>query len=115
MTFAAARLAIPSFPTDLDRGRPSLTGRIHLLFAVAAFASIAWAAAILPDRVGWTGLHGFLVVLGWIVVAGAAASGLALTPLLHKPTQPFLGSIQRVFYALTFLWFFVVSVKLALA
>jgi hypothetical protein len=50
MTFAAARLAIPSFPADLDRGRPTPTGRIHLLLAGAAFGSIAWAAAIFRPR-----------------------------------------------------------------
>jgi hypothetical protein len=115
MTFAAARLAIPSFPTDLDRGAPTPTGRIHILLAGAAFASIAWAAAILPDRVHWPGLHGFLVVLGWIVVAAAAACGLAMTRLLHKPTEPYFGAIERVFYAAMLLWFFVVSARLAYA
>src|SRR3954465_3398286 len=33
MTFAAARLLIPSFPTDLDRGRPTPTGRLHIALA----------------------------------------------------------------------------------
>ncbi len=115
MTFAAARLAIPSFPTDLDRSRPTLTGRIHLLLAGAAFASIAWAAAILPNRVHWPGLHGVLVVLGWIVVVSAVTCALAVTRLVRKQAEPYFGAIERVFYAATLLWFFVVSVRLALA
>src|SRR4051794_39455494 len=43
LVFAAARLAIPSFPTDLDRSRPTRAGRVHILLAGAAFGSIAWA------------------------------------------------------------------------
>ena len=115
MTFAAARLAVPSFPADLDRGQPTPTGRIHLVLDGVAFASIAWAAAILPDQVDWPGVHGFLVVLGWIIVAGAVAWALALTPLLHKRTAPFFGAIERAFYVAVLLWFFVVSVRLALS
>jgi hypothetical protein len=115
MTFAAARLAIPSFPADLDRGQPTPAGRIHLVLAGVAFGSIAWAAAILPDEVDWPGVHAFLVVLGWIVVAGGVACALAVTPLLHKRTEPFFGAIERAFYAAVLLWFFVVSVRLALA
>ena len=115
MTFAAARLAIPSFPADLDRGRPTATGRIHLLLAGAAFGSIAWAAAIFPDHVDWPGVHAFLVVLGWIVVAGGGACALAVTPPLNKRVEPFFGAIERAFYAAVLLWFFVVSVRFALA
>jgi Protein of unknown function (DUF998) len=42
LVFAAARLAIPSFPTDLDRAQRTRTGLIHILLAAVAFASIAW-------------------------------------------------------------------------
>jgi hypothetical membrane protein len=106
LTFAAARLLIPSFPTDLDRSRPTPTGRIHILLAGVAFASIAWCAAALPDRVDWPSLHGTLVVLGWIVVATAVASGLALT---IRVAEPYLGAVERLFYAATLVWFLVVS------
>jgi hypothetical protein len=103
MTFAAARLAGPSF-----------TGWIHTLLGGVAFGSIAWAAATLPDRVDWSGVHGLLVVLGWIVVAGAVACALAVT-LLRTRAAPFFGTIERAFYAVLLVWFFVVSVRLALA
>jgi hypothetical protein len=110
MTFAAARLLIPSFPTDLDRSRPTATGRIHLLLAGVAFASIAWCAAALPDRVHWANLHGTLVVLGWLVVATALACGLTV---LVRRAAPFFGLVERLFYAATILWFLVVSLHFA--
>src|SRR3954451_12538685 len=107
MTFAAARLLIPSFPTDLDRrSRPTPNGRIHILLAGVAFASIAWCAAALPDRVDWPGLHGTLVVLGWIVVVTAVASGLAMAVRI---AEPYFGAVERLFYGATLAWFFVVS------
>ena len=110
--FAAARLAIPSFPTDLDRGQPTRTGRIHVLLAGVAFASIAWAAAALPDTVDWPSVHGLLVTVGWIVVATAIACGLAMTRRLHATMEPFFGLIERCFYAAMITWFGVVSIHL---
>jgi hypothetical membrane protein len=108
LTFAAARLLIPSFPTDLDRSRPTGTGRLHLLLAAAAFASIAWCAAELPHRVDWPHLHGLLVVLGWIVIATAVACGLAAT-VLRRLAEPYFGLVERIFYAAMLVWFLVVS------
>ncbi len=112
VVFAVARLVIPSFPTDLDRGQPTRTGRIHTLLAAVAFAAIAWAAAALPDRVDWPGVHGLLVVLGWVVATTAIACGLAMTRLLHAFTEPFFGLIERCFYAAMITWFVVVAVYL---
>lgn len=112
VVFAVARLVIPSFPTDIDRGRPTRTGRVHILLAGVAFASIAWAAAALPDRVDWPSVHGLLVTLGWIVVATAVASGLAMTRPLHAVAEPFFGLIERCFYAAMLTWFVVVAVYL---
>jgi hypothetical protein len=113
LVFAAARLAIPSFPTDLDRSRPTRTGRIHIVLAGLAFGAIAWAAAATPDRVPWPdGTHDFLVALGWVVVAAAVACGLAMSSRLHAVTEPFFGLVERVFYLAVLVWFVVVSVKL---
>jgi hypothetical protein len=112
LAFAAARLAIPSFPTDLDRARPTRTGRVHILLAGLAFGSIAWASATLPDRVPWSGIHGLLVTLGWIVVATAIACGLAMSSALHTLTAPFFGLVERVFYVAMIAWFLIVAAKL---
>jgi hypothetical protein len=109
MTFACARLVIPSYPTDLDRGRPTGTGRVHILLAGAAFAAVAWCAAALPDRVDWPGLHGLLVVLGWVVAGAAIACGLAMTSVLRRVAEPVFGAVERVFYAALLIWLAVVS------
>jgi uncharacterized protein DUF998 len=107
IVFAAARLAIPSFPTDLDRTRPTLVGLEHLLLAGIAFAAIAWASAIASDRVHW--LHRFLVVEGWVIVVTAIACGVAMLRLLQPFTASFFGALERVFYAAVLVWLFVVS------
>ena len=62
-----------------DRGPEGLltltwTGRIHMLLAGTAFASIAVAASHLD----WTGKPDALGPLGWVVTATAIATGTAL-------------------------------------
>jgi hypothetical protein len=103
LVFAAARLAIPFFPTDLDRTRRTGTGVIHALLAAVAFGTVAWAAATLPDRAHWTGL----AALGWIVVATAIAMALSL-----RARVPYFGLVERLFYAATLAWLALVSVRL---
>lgn len=112
VVFAAARIAIPWFPTDLDRAQPTRTGRIHVLLAGLAFGSIAWAAASLPDRVDWPGVHGTLVALGWAVVVLAVACGLCMSRALHRATEPFFGLVERLFYAAMLAWLAVVAAQL---
>jgi hypothetical protein len=115
IVFAAARLAIPSFPADSDRSRPTAAGLVHvrglahILLAEAAFGSLGWCAAVLPGRVDWPGLHGLLAVLGWILAATAIAAGLALLPLLGRGAAPVLGVVERLFSAAMLAWLLVVS------
>ena len=94
IVFAAAQLAIPTFPAGLE----------HLLLAGIALAAAAWAALIAPDRVHW--LHGFLVVDGWVILAAAAACGVAL---LAPPIQRFSRALEPVFDAAVLVWLLVVS------
>jgi Protein of unknown function (DUF998) len=112
LVFAAARLVIPWFPTDIDRAAPTSTGRVHVMLAGVAFASVAWAAAALPGRVDWPGIHGLLVALGWVVVATAIVCGVAMTRMFHAAMEPFFGLIERCFYAAMITWFLVVSIRL---
>jgi ABC-type multidrug transport system permease subunit len=60
----------------------------------------------LPDRVDWPNLHRTLVVIGWMMAATAVACGLAV---LLRFATPFFGLLERLFYAVTLLWFLVVS------
>lgn len=112
VVFAVARILIPWYPTDLDRGHPTRTGRIHVLLAGLAFGSIAWAAAALPDRVDWPGIHGTLVALGWAVVVLAVACGLCMSRALHRATEPFFGLVERVFYVAMLSWLALVAIQL---
>ena len=109
VVFAAARFAIPWFPTDVNRLRPTRTGRIHILLAAVAFAAVAWAAAVLPNHVDWPTIEGLLRGLGWFVVISVVACALALTRALRVYATPWFGAIERVFYAAVLAWFFVVS------
>lgn len=95
--FAAARLAIPSFPTDLDRAHPTRTGRVHLLLAAVAFASIAVAAGNTPDQLVPHALR-------WAVVATSIATWLAIRLRLGL-----FGLVERLFYAAMITWFLWVS------
>ena len=112
VAFALARFAITRFPTDLDRGRPTAAGRIHILLAGIAFASIAVAAAKLPDAVrardGFAGHHQALVALGWGVVVTSVATGVAISRI-GRPLEPYFGLIERLFYVAMPIWFFVVA------
>lgn len=94
IVFAAAQLAIPTFPAGLA----------HLLPAGVASAAAAWAALIAPSRVHW--LHGFLVVEGWVILVAAVACGVAL---LAPPIRRFSWALERVFDAAVLVWLLVVS------
>lgn len=91
--FAVARLAIPSFPTDLDRTRPTRTGRVHLLLAAVAFATVAVAAGNTPDHLAPHALR-------WAVVATSVATWLAIRLRLRL-----FGLVERLFYTATIAWF----------
>jgi hypothetical protein len=111
LTFAAARLLIPSFPADADRGRPTTDGRLHILLAAVAFGSIAWCAVEVPDRVDLGRLDGVLVVLGWVVVGAAVVWGLAAARLVPRPTDPYLRLIDRLLDAALLTWFLVFGLQ----
>jgi hypothetical protein len=94
IVFAAARLAIPTFPAGLW----------HLLLAGVAYAAAAWAALVAPERVHW--LHGFLVVDRWVILVAAVACGVAM---LAPPIRRFSWALERVFDAAVLVWLLVVS------
>jgi hypothetical protein len=106
VVFAAARLAIAAFPTDLlGSERITPTGRVHLLLAAIAFASICWCACALRRA------DGGQPVLGYVASAGAVGTMLALRRV--PELRPVLGLLERIFYAAVVAWFFLVAVRLS--
>jgi hypothetical protein len=101
LVFAAARAAIAAYPTDLlGSGTVTRSGRIHLLLAAVAFASICWAAS--SDR--WE------PALGYVATAGAVGTVLAIRRV--PQLRPVLGLLERVFYVAIIAWFFVVESRI---
>jgi hypothetical protein len=107
--YGVVRLLIAGFMTDREpEGLRSLTrtGRIHVLLAGTAFASIAVAASHLD----WTGKPGALGPLGWAVTVTAIATGTALVvPPIRRAA---LGLIERTHYAAAITWLIAVSASI---
>src|SRR5436190_8070314 len=104
--YGVVRLLVSGFMTDRDpEGLRSLTrtGRIHILLAGTAFASIAVAASHLE----WTGKPAVLGPLGWLVTATAIATGTAM--VVAPIRRVALGLIERTHYASAITWLIVVA------
>jgi hypothetical protein len=114
--YAASRIAISIFPTDLDGAAVTPRGRVHLALAAAAFAAIAFAAADispqLADEPGWGGAGDALELLRWAVIATAVATLVARVALPLRRLA--FGAIERLLYASSIAWLVLVAVKLAL-
>ncbi len=109
-TYGVVRLLISGFMIDRDaEGLGSLTrrGRVHMLLAGTAFASIAVAAS----RMQWTGMPTVLGSLGWLVLVTAIATGAALVvpPIRHAA----LGLIERAHYVAAIAWLIAVAASIA--
>lgn len=112
----AARLLIPLFPTDQGGGRfQTVKGTVHMVLAIAIFASIAVAASSLGGTLGhepaWSSVKGLVAGwLPWAITATAVATGLAIAgPRLQR----IFGLVERLYYLSSIAWFLVVSVELA--
>jgi Protein of unknown function (DUF998) len=107
--YGVVRLLIAGFMTDREpAGLRSLTwtGRIHMLLAGTAFASIAVAASHLD----WTGKPAVLGPLGWVVTVTAIATGAAL--VVRQIRRVALGVIERSHYAAAITWLIVVAASI---
>jgi hypothetical protein len=107
--YGVVRLLVSGFMTDREpQSLRSLTrsGRIHMLLAGTAFASIAVAASHLD----WTGKPAALGPLGWVVTATTIATGTALVvPPIRRVA---LGLIERTHYAAAITWLIAVSASI---
>jgi hypothetical protein len=110
-----ARLLIPVFPTDRDGSRfQTERGTIHMVLAIVIFAAIIVAASRLGSTVehrpAWHGVKGWLTALPWVMIGGAVGTLVALRgPRLKR----IFGLFERLFYASSLAWFFIVSIELA--
>jgi hypothetical protein len=107
--YGVVRLLVSGFMTDRDPASLrslTRTGRIHVLLAGTAFASIAVAASHLD----WTGKPAVLGPLGWIVTATAIATGTAL--VVSAIRRVALGLIERTHYAAAITWLIVVAASI---
>jgi len=113
--FAVARLAIAYFPTDLPDGRSTATGRVHRFLAIAAFATIAFAAPLVSNSLAehhvWQGLGGTLRLLANLVSFAAIATlFVGVVPNLRRRI---FGLVERAFYAAAIAWLLVGAIGLA--
>jgi hypothetical protein len=104
---------MPAFPTDQSGNRfGSAKGIVHMLLAFVAFGAVAAAATGLGGMFShyptWHGVKGLLVVLGWVVLAGAVATALALIgPRLKRV----FWLIERLFTLSVIAWLYVISIE----
>ncbi len=114
--YAASRVAIAGFMTDLPDQPVTATGRIHAFLAAVAFTSIAFGAIDLTDALadapGWDGgVHDPLRVLSRVVAITAVATLIsAVVPALHARL---FGLVERLLYAAAFAWLLLTSIHLA--
>jgi hypothetical protein len=115
VVFGLARIAIGWYPTDLiGSGRPTRTGLIHFVLAVVAFAALTFAALHLGrelgDVAGWAGICRAIRALGWLM--GITAAGTVVAVRVTQ-LRPWVGLIERGFYAAALAFFFVTTIALA--
>jgi hypothetical protein len=113
---AIARFLIPVFPTDQAGSRfQTRKGTIHMILAVAIFASIAVAASNLGGTLGhetaWHAVKGLVDGwLPWVITGTAIATAIAIK---GPSLQHIFGLIERLYYVSSISWFLVVSIELA--
>ncbi|MEV7344172.1 DUF998 domain-containing protein [Streptomyces sp. NPDC093544] len=109
----AMRLGMALFPTDLEGEKLTRTGRLHYLFAIAAFAFTYAAISGMTSRLEsvspWESAHGLLSVLLWIALVSLVLLVVTLLPRLRTV----FGLFERVFLVSTNLWFITVGICLA--
>jgi hypothetical protein len=111
---AAARFAMPAFPTDQSGNRfETVRGTVHMALAFVAFGAVAAAATSLSGLLShypeWNSAKGLVVTLGWVVLAGAVACAFAL---VGPRLKLIFGAIERFFTVSVIAWLYVVSIEL---
>lgn len=104
VVLAVTRVAIGWFPTDtIAIGERTTHGAVHMLLAAAAFTAASWAAiALRPAQHGEP-------ALGWLMLVCAVGTMLSLR---NPALRPWLGLIERGYYAGMLAWLVLVAARL---
>ncbi|WP_326718205.1 DUF998 domain-containing protein [Streptomyces sp. NBC_00243] len=109
----AMRLGMVLFRTDLEGEKLTPTGRLHYLFAIAAFAFTYAAISGMTPRLTsvspWQSADGLLSALQWIALVSLVLLIVTLLPRLRT----IFGLFERAFLVSTNLWFITVGICLA--
>lgn len=109
----AMRVGMSLFPTDLEGEKLTRTGRLHYLFAIAAFAftytAISGMTPTLAQLPPWQSVHGLLNALRWICLGSLI---LLIVTLLPR-WRIIFGLFERAFLVATNLWLLTVGICLA--
>jgi hypothetical protein len=111
--FAASRIAIAFFPTDLEGKPVTPTGRVHVLLAAVAFTAIAFAAADLAPWIRgnppWDDVGTLVDALRWAVVVTAIGTGVtSVVPQLRKTA---FGLVERLLYVAMIAFLLTISIE----
>lgn len=110
----ATRLGMAVFRTDLEGEKLTPTGRLHYLFAIAAFAFTYAAISGMTPRLTsvspWQSADGLLSALQWIALVSLVLLIVTLLPRLRT----IFGLFERAFLVSTNLWFVTVGICLAI-
>lgn len=110
----ATRLGMAVFRTDLEGEKLTPTGRLHYLFAIAAFAFTYAAISGMTPRLTsvspWQSADGLLSALRWIALVSLVLLIVTLLPRLRT----IFGLFERAFLVSTNLWFVTVGICLAI-
>jgi hypothetical protein len=108
------RIAMARFPTDLEGEKLTNTGRLHYLFAIAAFAftyaAISGMTSRLESLAPWQSAYGLLSTLREIALVSLVLLIVTLLPRLRKV----FGLFERAFLVSTNLWLITVGILLAI-
>ncbi|WP_194912840.1 DUF998 domain-containing protein [Catenulispora rubra] len=108
----AMRVGMSLFPTDLEGEKLTHTGRLHYLFAIAAFAFTYAAISGMTQTLGglspWQSVHGLLYALDWLCLISLILLIVTLIPRLRIV----FGLFERAFLVTTNLWLLVVGICL---
>jgi hypothetical protein len=110
-----ARLGVSLFPTDLEGQRLTHSGFWHYILAILSiglvYTIMAQLTPFFQTRSAWQSVGSVLNLL--LVLAAPALIAIVIT--MWRPLRNIFGLFERLFVAITTLWFLIVSIFLAIS